>query len=172
MKSRLKRYRCKSILNISMFIFYHGLRCFHSGSSDNKNTPEHMNTWDFVNTPSKICDKRKYRFHKFEDQNSYTKSVIMQKQISQFWRPNVQLNIHQQPQVALKPDTDFAKAKTRPSGIKWMCINTNTNTNIRYKDKNTIWNRSTMKRIMGKAKTLGRRWTWPHIFSSYSLLDS
>ena len=89
-----------------------------------------MNTWDFVNTPSKICDKRKYRFHKFEDQNSDTESTIMQKQISQ-----IQLNIHKQPPGALKPDTDFAKAKTRPSGIKWMCINTNTNTNIRYKDK-------------------------------------
>ena len=52
-----------------------------------------MNTWDFVNTPSKICDKRKYRFHKFEDQNSDTESTIMQKQSSQIQRPNVQLNI-------------------------------------------------------------------------------
>ena len=79
-----------------------------------------MNTWDFVNTPSKIGDKCKQRFHKFEDQNSDTESTIMQKQSSQIQRPNVQLNIHQHPQVALKPDTDFvqAKAKTRPSEMK------------------------------------------------------
>ena len=74
----------------------------------------------------------------------------MQKQISQFWRPNVQLNIHQQPQVALKPDTDFTK--TRPSGIKWMCINSNTNRNIRYKDKIQFEIDQQWKELWGKQK--------------------